>query len=198
MKHLLLLNSSNVVLLDDEDFFKIGRWKWVLHKSWNHIQLSEHQGSGVKVKPERLENILLNPPKGLYVFHKNGNPFDCQRKNLILLTHSQLEATKPPTKANESGFKGVSFNNRKQMWEATIRDNNKKLHLGYYPNPFEAARVYNNEATRVHGEYAYLNDIENMDPKLEVEYKLLSSRIKNQKNLKEKRTYKFKRVKRRT
>jgi HNH endonuclease/AP2 domain len=61
------------------------------------------------------------------------------------IVNSGLRAT------NKSGFKGVSFKNGR--WRATIRTGGRCLHLGYFPSPEEASRVYEEAASQSFGEF---------------------------------------------
>lgn len=40
---------------------------------------------------------------------------------------------------NTSGFTGVSYSKYHEKWESYIKVNGKRIHLGYYTTPFEAA-----------------------------------------------------------
>jgi hypothetical protein len=56
-----------------------------------------------------------------------------------------------------SKYKGVSFRKRKKPWIVGITVNYKNIHLGYFTNEIEAAKVYDAAAKKYYGEYAYLN-----------------------------------------
>lgn len=58
---------------------------------------------------------------------------------------------------NTSGFRGVSFCNKKKRWRVSISAHKKKIHLGYFVSKDEAATAYNNAAKKHFGERAKLN-----------------------------------------
>jgi hypothetical protein len=58
------------------------------------------------------------------------------------------------TKANTSGFKGVSWHKKKRQWVATIGFERRVHVLGYFDDPEAAHRCYCNAADDVHGEFA--------------------------------------------
>jgi hypothetical protein len=64
------------------------------------------------------------------------------------------------SKLNKSGFNGVSWNNNKKKWVAQIACNNKKIHIGFFNDPIEAAKAFNTAALKYHGEFANLNKID--------------------------------------
>ena len=61
-----------------------------------------------------------------------------------------------------SKFKGVCWHKGGKAWRAYIRVNNTRLHLGYYEVEVEAARVYNTKAVELFGEYACLNELDDL------------------------------------
>lgn len=63
----------------------------------------------------------------------------------------------PPTKANTSGFKGVSFFSRTSKWVAKIKLDGVSKNLGYYQSPEAAARAYDAAAYKAWGNDCYLN-----------------------------------------
>jgi hypothetical protein len=90
--------------------------------------------------------------------HIDRNPTNNSRSNLRLASASDNACNRGLTKANSSGFKGVSFNNQRQGWVAQITKNRKRHYLGVFDTPEEAAEVYNNAAKELHREFAVLNE----------------------------------------
>jgi len=97
--------------------------------------------------------------------HINGEPTDNRIDNL-------REATSPQNQANTrkglgrsgkeftSKYKGVHWNKISEKWVATVGVNYKKVFLGGFTSEEEAAVAYNKAATKIFGEYAMLNNIE--------------------------------------
>jgi hypothetical protein len=86
--------------------------------------------------------------------HKNGNKKDNRWINLRLATDFQNAANSKISKANTSGYKGVTFNKQKNKYAAQIKINYKTIYLGYYKTPEEAHAAYCAAATKYHGEFA--------------------------------------------
>lgn len=102
--------------------------------------------------------FLMQPKQGEYVDHVNRHSLDNRRQNLRICTKAENQQNHGINKNNKSGFKGVSVlqNGR---FRAEIRANGVKHSLGKYTTALEAARAYNNAAIKLHGEFAYLNDL---------------------------------------
>lgn len=56
-----------------------------------------------------------------------------------------------------SGYKGVTANKRGKPWLAYIRKDGRVKRLGNFDCPVEAARAYDREALKLHGEFAKTN-----------------------------------------
>ena len=68
---------------------------------------------------------------------------------------------------NRSGFRGVSFNNKKMVWIAQIYIRGKQTYINAFPDPIEAAKAYDSKAIEVFGGSARLNfPITNLNSKL--------------------------------
>jgi hypothetical protein len=63
----------------------------------------------------------------------------------------------PLTKANTSGFKGVSFSKHRGVWCAAIKVNYRSRFLGHFHSPVNAAHAYDDAARLFFGDFACLN-----------------------------------------
>ncbi len=96
---------------------------------------------------------------GMEIDHQDGNPANNKIENLRLCTRSQNNSNKGLPAASTTGFKGVSYEKNRKMYEASITCHNKKKHLGYFCEPQDAALAYNKAATIYFGEFAKLNKV---------------------------------------
>lgn len=157
MKKIPLRGKGNgkVILLDDEDFPVISRHTWTYNAGLNRVSTS------INGHPVQVHRVLLGPcPPGTrwQIDHKNGNPLDNRKENLRWATPRENTAN---TRAkSKSGYKGVTWEKKMKKWLAKVRtSNSKRIVLGYFDTPEEAAAAYNKEAKRRHGEFAWLNPI---------------------------------------
>lgn len=58
---------------------------------------------------------------------------------------------------NSTGFRGVTWREDKRMWHAKIGHKGKRLHLGYFTCPDEAAKAYDKAAKKFHKIKPYYN-----------------------------------------
>lgn len=91
--------------------------------------------------------------------HINGIKTDNRFENLRLVTSIQ-NTWNQKTRSNSSGFKGVNWNKLHNKWQTRIMVNGKAIHLGYYIDKTEAAKVYNEAAIHHFKEFAKLNNLE--------------------------------------
>ena len=118
--------------------------------------------NGVSYLRSRLTYIYHygDIPENMTVDHINGINNDDRIENLRLCTASYNLANRKSSKfGRKYVYKGV--NKTKTGWAATIRKNYKSLHLGTFKTIEEAALAYNQKATELFGEFAYLNEVPN-------------------------------------
>lgn len=85
--------------------------------------------------------------------HKNLNPSDNSWDNLRPAERWQNHANRPAYKNNTSGFKGVSWQKARSMWQAQISHRDRNYSLGVYPTREEAHAVYVKAAAALKGEF---------------------------------------------
>lgn len=149
------LSNGGVTLIDAEDLPKLQGHKWY-----------QHMGYARARKPHgeiHLSHIIMPCPKGFFIDHINRNKLDNRKSNLRIATRSENNANRSSFKNTSSRYKGVHWNKQSGFWEAAIRKNNKTITLGMYENEIAAASAYNAYARKLWGEYAVLNDIEEVD-----------------------------------
>lgn len=114
--------------------------------------------SGVDYHAHRLAWLHMTGewPAG-EVDHINRNRLDNRWDNLRDASRSQNIANVGLLSSNTSGFKGVSYNKLTGKWEAYIRAERRRFHLGLHLTPEEAAAAYDAAAIRFFGEFAMTN-----------------------------------------
>ena len=89
--------------------------------------------------------------------HADHNPLNNTDENLRITDRFGQTRNQRMKKTNPTGFKGVRKNKRGIRWRATICVNRKRIFLGNFLTPEEAARAYDQAAIRNFGEFAHLN-----------------------------------------
>lgn len=92
-----------------------------------------------------------------HVDHINGNRSDNRIINLRLATNSENLRNRLKPRNNTSGYKGVSYIKRYDIYQATIRVEGKNKFLGRFASPEAAADAYQRAALKHHGEFANLD-----------------------------------------
>jgi hypothetical protein len=157
----LPLSMGLFALVDDEWFEYLNQWKWYARKSHNqntfYVLRNKYKPFHVTIF---MHNLIMSPPNGLEVDHKDGNGLNNQRQNLRVCTSTKNKFNKGKYRTNKSGYKGVSWYPKYGKWQAQIQANKKKMNLGYFTDKIEAALAYNKAALKHHGEFARLNRID--------------------------------------
>lgn len=113
---------------------------------------------GVRYKAHRLAFMYMlgRWPQG-DVDHINRTTGDNRWSNLREASRSQNMANVGTTKANKSGYRGVSWVETKKRWKAQIRRGGTNCHIGYFKTPEDASAAYEAAARECHGDFAAPN-----------------------------------------
>lgn len=136
---------------------KIGDLASSLQKSTGYIRISINNK---RYSAHRLAFLYMTgkfPEKD--VDHVNGDKFDNRWENLRECNKSQNSANTFKRCNNTSGYKGVYKYKDTNKWKSQIKVGNKYHHVGVFDTKEEAARAYNQAATRYFGEFARLNNV---------------------------------------
>jgi hypothetical protein len=112
----------------------------------------------------RLHYVVtgITSDKEFHVAHRNDDPLDCRRENLVVRTLSDTGAHKRKSatfcgRPCTSRFKGVWWNKRDNRWVATIKKDRVQRRLGSFRDEIAAAQAYDEAARELFGEHARPN-----------------------------------------
>lgn len=145
------------VLVDEDDYWRVAERNMRV----NITGQPRVQYAGISPRAARgmiaMHRWVIGAPSGMEVDHINGNGLDNRKCNLRLATRSGNRAnTRKVLRRASSMFKGVTWNSCRRRWVAEVWAG-RKHYLGGFDSEVEAARAYDAEARRRHGEYACLN-----------------------------------------
>jgi len=143
--------NDNSFIFDIADYPVVINYRWWVNKS-GYVSTDSENGTRIL-----LHCFLMSPQDGMVVDHINGDKTDCRRCNLRVVTKKQNSYNSGLSKRNKSGFKGVYYDPVRGKYEAYIRPEGRKLHLGRFETAEEAADAYDKAAIRLFGEYARTN-----------------------------------------
>jgi hypothetical protein len=154
------LTQGKVALVDDEDFEYLNQFKWHAKKGCNTFYAKR----SIKGSTLSMHSLIMKPPHGFEIDHKDLNGLNNQKDNLRICTRSQNQANRKKAKGNSRylgvcRLKGEIYNGKKYRDTiiATINKDNKLIYLGSFKTEEEAAIAYDIAAKKLHGEFAYLN-----------------------------------------
>jgi len=138
-------------IIDSEDVDKCRDYKWGLTNGYATSRIN-----GKKVL---LHNFIMNRNGSLKIQtdHENRIPLDCRKTNLRTCTCSENKYNIALRNDNTSGFRGVSFDRKSNMWIAEIVADHIHYHVGRFYDKVQAAKARDTMALKLHGEFAYLN-----------------------------------------
>jgi hypothetical protein len=103
----------------------------------------------------KIERKLRNDE---YVDHINRDSLDNRRQNIRIATNQQNQQNRRILlKKKTSKFKGVYYDKYHERWCARIVINKKATFLGYFENEVIAAKIYDEAAKRLYGEFCNTN-----------------------------------------
>lgn len=163
---LIPLTKGRFALVDDSDYAWLSSFRWCY--SSDGYAVNYYRDDYGRSRKRSMHRLLMAAilkqfvPPELQVDHINHNRIDNQRQNLRLATRSQNQAYKMLQANNSTGYKGVIWS--KNRWEVRIRYQGRKLYLGRYDDPIQAASVYDGSARLLYQEFAGLNFPERPTP----------------------------------
>lgn len=146
----IALTKGYVAIVDPDWHEMLSLIRWTYNKGYAETR------SGKQRKHESMHRVIMDAQPGQEVDHINGDKLDNRKLNLRLCTRNQNIQHRKGF-GGTSQFKGVRLNYGK--WDALIKHNKKSYFLGRFDCELEAARAYNEAATRLHGDFAYLNAV---------------------------------------
>ncbi len=145
----ILVDAADVPLLPS------GTWNIMRTKSGGRYA-ARWIGSGNMRRKILLHRLIANAPIGDDVDHIDRNGLNNRRANLRVCSRSQNNYNSRRREDNTSGFKGVYLHTKigAKKWRAVIKVDGKRIYLGLFATPAEAAVARNAAANRFHGEFA--------------------------------------------
>lgn len=146
------LTQGKSALVDDCDYDNLRRWHW---RYADGYALRDVWIDGQR-KRVWMHRQVMNAKAGQLVDHIDTDRLNNTRANLRFVTGSQNQWNRQKNTQGSSPYKGVSYH--RKGWHVRIRVYGKRIHLGYFDTPEQAAWIYDAAAYHFFGvEYARVN-----------------------------------------
>jgi hypothetical protein len=128
------LSQGQSVLVDDEDFPELSRFKW-------SYRAERHGKQGYAVRHWKvdgrdrlcyLHRLIMPAPAGQEVIFLNHDRLDCRQENLRVVTKPEARQHHRVRSDSQSGTTGVRFNADSSTWSAHIYRNGHDYHIGTF------------------------------------------------------------------
>lgn len=127
-------------IFDKVYLLKVKKFRWSAYKHRNTYyvvtNLNKEQQKAYKKKRLKLHQLVLSCAKRFIIDHKNHNGLDNRLDNLRIVTNRTNCENK--IRKNKTGYTGVSWHKRDNIWACAIQINGKNKHLGNYKTKEEA------------------------------------------------------------
>lgn len=156
------LSQGQFAIVDLVDYATQSQWKW--HAWWNqftrsfyavrHATLPDGTATKVWMHREILGLKFKGAERG---DHINHDTLDNRRSNLRIVTHSQNQQNRRPTRSKKYGtLKGSSYSVKKNKWRAQICVNSLTMNGSWRLTEEDAHADYCKMAREHFGEFAKL------------------------------------------
>ncbi|HAR45060.1 MAG TPA: endonuclease [Nitrospiraceae bacterium] len=157
------LTQGKVAIVDADDYAMLIKHKWIADKKRRDYCACRSVGPRSSRKTIYMHRVILGAGPHEMVDHINGDGLDNRKANIRKCTHAENQRN-IHARNSICGFKGVTKVQRnyqlKKPWVACITvgcKQSRRIHLGYFENPVDAAHAYDHAAQKYFGEFANCN-----------------------------------------
>ena len=152
------LTRGKVAVVDGPDLHLVAGRPWQATEGTSGSTWYAMSSPGNGVSGTLMHHAIVGAPgPGMDWDHIDRNGLNNRRSNLRLATRSQNNAIRPGHKDGTSRYKGVHWQKNRGKWQASIRVDDRRTHLGTFTDEADAAKAYDAAAQEAWGEFAYLN-----------------------------------------
>lgn len=140
-------------VIDKEDYKKVKDYKWRI-SNYGYVVCNIDSSK----KQLFLHHLVVGKPENDHdTDHIDRNKLNNRVSNLRFVTRAQNMWNTTIRNNNKSGFKGVFWNKITSKWQANITAKGKNKYLGAFDNPIDAAEAYDKACEELHGEFGCTN-----------------------------------------
>ena len=159
-----MLTKGKIAIVDDEDYERVSQHKWCASEArngrWYAVTRLPRTITHIPGRKIYLHRFLVGDDVDR-IDHRNDDGLDCRRQNLRIATRSQNGMNRGKQRDNTSGFKGVvkhrSQRGVRDRWIAQTKVSGRRIYIGVYDTPEEAAAAYDAAIVNLHKDFAKPN-----------------------------------------
>ena len=157
---LIPLTQGKYAIVDTSDYKHQSKYRWHFMQmvGGNKAARNDCAINGRKTLYMHRAIMGVNHGDNIVVDHIHHNTLDNRKSELRVCTRQQ-NAMNMKIRSGTSRFKGVRWHKTTKKWVSRITMNGATKHIGLYKHEIDAASAYNDEAKRLFGEFACLNEI---------------------------------------
>jgi hypothetical protein len=134
----ILLTRGWFALVDLEDYDTLCQYKWYCSRAGYAERTWTRKGVKYRIGMHR-QILGLKPADGKHSDHINHNRLDNRRSNLRVVTQAENNRNR---RDNTTGYPGVRWVPRKNLYRAQLQTSGKFRHLGYFSTSEEAHTAF--------------------------------------------------------
>ena len=143
-------SNGKTFTIDTADLDTVRKYSWCfIKRGCDHTYLVANINNRVTA----LHRYLLNPPKGMFIDHINGNASDNRRCNLRICTPKDNSRNTSKSYRNKSGFLGIRITPNGR-YSARIMVDRKEIRLGNFKTIEDAVKARQAAEVTYFGEFA--------------------------------------------
>ncbi len=156
------LTQGKFALVDDEDYERVSQFKWRYCPDYRNPKTIGKAVRTVRIVGKRTTEhmsrfILRLKPGEPDADHRDGNGLDNRRNNLRVCKTPFQNGQNRTIQTHSTPYKGVHALKSANTYQSHINVNGKRIYLGSFRTPEEAAYAYDLSAMHFFGEFARTN-----------------------------------------
>lgn len=148
------LTQGKFAIIDSFNLDKVNQYQWSVHSSTNGFYAVGRVHVDGVMRLVRMHRWLMGNDSPLFVDHADGDTLNNTIKNLRFATPQQNVQNRRACKKNPTQVKGVRWDDRRNVWVASIRHNKKGQFIGHFDSLEEAASAYRLKELEIFGSFA--------------------------------------------